>query len=88
MTKKQLQVLLPAIMIGIGLLLALTASSFTPFPAHGLSSTTTANLSPTTIASADSTSQAGSTDGIALMGVIIVLIVILPVLFRRSTWTK
>jgi hypothetical protein len=88
MAKKHLQILLPVIMIGAGLLLALTASSFTPFPAHGLSGTATANLTPTTIASVDSTSQAGSTDGITLMGVIIVLIVVLPVLFRRSTWKK
>jgi hypothetical protein len=88
MIKKHLQILLPAILIGVGLLLALTASSFTPFPAHGLSSIAIANLTPTTIASAESTSQAGSTDGITLMGVIIVLIVVLPVLFRRSTWKK
>jgi hypothetical protein len=33
-------------------------------------------------------SQAGSTDGIMLMGVVIVIIVLLPILLRRSTWTK
>jgi hypothetical protein len=88
MTKKHLQILVPAIIIGVGLLLALTASSFTPFAAHGLSSTATVNLTPTTIASVDSTSQAGSTDWITLMGVVIVLIAVLPVLFRRSTWAK
>jgi len=88
MTKKHLQILLTASIIGVGLLLALTASSFTPFPAHGLSSIATANLPPTPTAFAQSTSQAGSTDGITLMGVVIVLIAVLPVLFRRSTWTK
>ncbi len=36
----------------------------------------------------EAVSQAGSTDGIMLMGVVIVLIVLLPILFRRSTWTK
>jgi len=88
MTKKHLQILLPAIMIGAGLFLALTASSFTPFPAHGLSSTAIANLTPTPTVSAEARSQAGSTDWITLMGVVIVLIAVLPVLFRRSTWTK
>jgi hypothetical protein len=88
MNKKQLQILLPALMIGIGLLLALTASSFAPFPDHGLIHAATANLTPTPTASAEATSQAGSTDWITLMGVIIVLIVVLPVLFRRSTWIK
>ena len=33
-------------------------------------------------------SRAGSTDGIMLMGVVIVIIVLLPILLRRSTWTK
>ncbi|MGA7192464.1 MAG: hypothetical protein WBW94_02460 [Anaerolineales bacterium] len=88
MTKKYLRVLLPAIIIGIGILLALTASSFAPFPDHGLSRAAIANLTPTPTASAYTTSQAGSTDWITLMGVIIVLIVVIPVLFRRSTWTK
>ena len=36
----------------------------------------------------ESVSRAGSTDGIFLMGVILVLIVLLPIVFRRSTWTK
>jgi len=84
MTKKHLQILLPAIIIGIGILLALTASSFAPFPDHGLSSAAIANLTPTPTASAEVTSQAGSTDWITLMGVIIVLIVVLPVLFRQT----
>ncbi len=33
-------------------------------------------------------SHPGSTDGIMLMGVIIVIIVLLPLIFRKSTWTK
>ncbi len=33
-------------------------------------------------------SHPGSTDGIMLMGIIIVIIVLLPILFRRGTWTK
>jgi archaellum biogenesis protein FlaJ (TadC family) len=88
MTKKHLQILLPVIIVGIGILLALTASSFASFPVQRLGSAAIANLTPTPTFSAKSASQAGSTDWITLMGVIIVLIVVLPVLFRRSTWTK
>ena len=33
-------------------------------------------------------SHPGSTDGIMLMGIIIVIIVLLPIIFRRGTWTK
>ena len=88
MTKKHLQILLPVIIIGIGILLALTASSFAPSPAQGLGNAATANLTPTPAFPADAASQAGSTDWITLMGVIVVLIVVLPILFRRSTWTR
>jgi hypothetical protein len=31
-------------------------------------------------------SEIGSTDGIVLMGIIIVMIVVLPVLLRRKSW--
>jgi hypothetical protein len=30
----------------------------------------------------------GSTDGIMWMGVVIILIILLPLVFTRSTWTK
>jgi hypothetical protein len=33
-------------------------------------------------------SRAGSTDGIMVMGVVIVVIVLVPILLRRSMWTK
>ncbi len=33
-------------------------------------------------------SHPGSTDGIMLMGIIIVIIVLLPIVLRRDTWTK
>ena len=36
----------------------------------------------------ESVSRAGSTDGIFWMGVVLVFIVLLPILLRRSTWTK
>ena len=33
-------------------------------------------------------SRAGSTDNIMIMGVVIVIIVLVPILLRRSMWTK
>ena len=33
-------------------------------------------------------SEIGSTDGIVLMGVIIVLIVVVPILLRRKSWSN
>jgi hypothetical protein len=33
-------------------------------------------------------SRAGSTDGIMLLGVVIVIIVLVPILINRNTWTK
>ena len=87
MTKKQVQVLLPALIIGIGILLALATASFNSFSNPGLGAVT-ATLTPTVTPAAQATSQAGSTDWITLTGVIIVLIIVLPIIFRRQTWTK
>jgi len=43
---------------------------------------------PTPTPIPEAVSRAGSTDGIMLMGVVIVMIVLLPILLRRSIWTK
>ena len=88
MNKKYQRTLLSAILIGIGILLAFTASSFMPLAAGGPYTALTPNptLTPTVVSKA--ASQPGSTDWITLTGVIIVLIVVIPVLFRRSTSTK
>ncbi len=37
---------------------------------------------------AGAVSRAGSTDNIMIMGVVIVIIVLVPILLRRSMWTK
>ncbi|HUI88533.1 MAG TPA: hypothetical protein VLX61_07375 [Anaerolineales bacterium] len=66
----------------------MTASSFPPLGKRALHIAATANLTPTPVSSAVVSSPAGSTDWITLMGVVIVLIVVIPVLFRRSTWMK
>jgi hypothetical protein len=36
----------------------------------------------------ENVSEIGSTDGIVLMGVIIVLIVVVPILLRRKSWSS
>ncbi|HUH99331.1 MAG TPA: hypothetical protein VLZ89_18370 [Anaerolineales bacterium] len=87
MTKKYLQILLPTVVILIGILLALTASSVASFPIQA-GSTAIANLTPTPTVSPEAATQAGSTDWITLMGVIIVLIVVIPVFFRRRAGTR
>jgi len=102
MTKKQLQIFLPAIIMGIGTLLALTASSFATFPDQGLISAAFSTglglkpdpglaglyqaATPTPIGQA--VSHPGSTDGIVWLGFVIVAIVLLPILLRRIFWTK
>lgn len=48
--------------------------------------TTPAAEMGTIVAEAEAQSEAGSTDGIMFVAVIIVLIVILPILFRRQVW--
>jgi hypothetical protein len=87
MTRKYLRIFRPALLLGIGLLLAslgaLFASGSDPqLGAAALRLDLTATPAPHPV------SEAGSTDWIVLMGVIIVLIVILPIIFRRRTWAR
>jgi uncharacterized SAM-binding protein YcdF (DUF218 family) len=86
MKKTYFEILL-LVLIGFAIISLLTASSFAVFASQGFHSTAPQILTPTPTPSTG-VSQTGSTDWITLMGIIIVLIVILPVLFRRSTWTK
>jgi hypothetical protein len=89
MNKRILWTLYPVLIIGSGILLALTSAASSPIllikPDAGAAAIYQAST-PTPIPEA--VSRAGSTDGIMLMGLVIVLIVLLPILFRRSTWTK
>ncbi len=81
-------VLRPAVLLGIGLSLAALSATLSPVrvvqsrvaSASGLSLQVTATATP-----AAGISKVGSTDGIVFMGIIIVLIVILPILFRRRS---
>jgi len=71
----------------LGVALALTSLALNrPFPqAQGGAVTPTA-LAATAQAGSQARADAGSTDGIVLMAVIIVILVILPILFRHKEW--
>ena len=89
MDRQHLGILYPVLLIGIGVALAFGSAAFDA----GLrlnSDLGTAALpqaaAPTPTAQA--VSHAGSTDGIVWLGFVIVAIVLLPILLRRSVWTK
>ena len=69
----------------IALVIALVVAVFNQ-PAVAAQNTATASISMqiTATAAAEGVSEIGSTDGILLMGFVIVLIVIIPVLVRRK----
>jgi hypothetical protein len=91
--KKLLPILRPVALLGIGLILAvLSAAVGTISPGMGGNDLLAAarylqTTSPTPIAT-EGISRIGSTDGIVLMGIVIVLIVIMPIWLRRKTWAK
>lgn len=76
------------IMIGLSIAFALSTTSLTSIDSRvSLKPTTVPPIvifTPTPVA----VSHPGSTDGIMLMGFIIVLIIVLPIIFKRSTWTR
>jgi hypothetical protein len=91
--KKLLPVLRPVTLLGIGLIMAvLSAAVGTISPDMGGNNLSTAahylqTTSATPTVTGD-TSRVGSTDGIVLMGIVIVLIIVIPILFRQKTWSK
>jgi hypothetical protein len=73
-------------LLGVALALASLALN-RPFPqAQGGAAVTPAALTATAPAASQARADAGSTDGIVLMAVIIVILVILPILFRHKEW--
>jgi len=95
--KKLLLILRPVALLGIGLILAvLSAAVGTVSPNAGGNNLLAAaqNLqaaSPTptpTPTATEDISRIGSTDGIVLMGIVIVLIIAIPILLRRKAWGK
>jgi hypothetical protein len=98
MNKRILRTLYPVFIIVAGVLLALISAitsgtavsagtqpdlQFNPY--MGWAAMVQAST-PTPVVGA--VSRAGSTDGIMLLGVIIVIIVLVPILINRNTWTK
>lgn len=97
MSKKYLLVLYSILIIGTGLAAALIRanSDVRARSDSNLSSSLNTDLRAAAVYQAASptpteqaVSVAGSTDGIILMGVIIVVIILLPLLVRKSTWKK
>ena len=69
----------------VALLLLLVFTNFSPVPASAqLAGAASAALQATSTPSAGDGSEVGSTDGILVMGVVIVLIVTLPLMFRKQ----
>jgi hypothetical protein len=73
-----------ALLLGV-LILLLALTNFTPSPALAKDSTSSHTLNQQAAPSAQEggDTEIGSTDGILVMGVVIVLIVSLPLIFRK-----
>jgi len=75
------------IVISLALALAIAALTYTVQPAeYGKLSAAAFFLQTTPTPEQVDRSEVGSTDGIAVMGFVIVAIVVLPILLRRKAW--
>lgn len=89
MIHRRLRVIFPLLILGAGGLLAILGSISGLALDHstGIPAVSRANLAtPTPIPSP--TSIPGSTDGIMWLGAVIVIIILLPILLNKSTWTR
>lgn len=77
--------IITAVLIGI-LILALSLTNFNPPAAFALGSAASRYSQPSArpVAQVTDTSEIGTTDGIVVMGIVIVLTVTLPLAFRRK----
>ena len=81
----------PIITVGLGLVLALFSAALTysaPPDIQGDLTSAQFLLQPTRTPKPQDTSEIGSTDGIIVMGLIIVLIIVVPILVRRESWME
>ncbi|MDQ2691339.1 MAG: hypothetical protein M3Y68_04845 [Chloroflexota bacterium] len=85
------RLLRPIITVGLGLVLALFSAALS----YSASPSTPANpgssdtiLQATMTAQPGDVSEVGSTDGVLVMGFVIALIIIIPILLRRSSWME
>jgi hypothetical protein len=78
----------PIAVIGIGLLLALMSAAVSQPSMAREEPASLLVVQATHTPAAQGASEIGSTDGIMLMSVVIVLIVIVPILVRRKIWMR
>lgn len=81
----------PIITIGLGLVLALSSaalSSSKPPAMQGNLGAAAFFLQTTPTPQPQELSKIGSTDGIAAMGILIALIIVIPILLRRKSWMQ
>jgi hypothetical protein len=81
----------PIITVGLGLVLALFSAALTysaPADVAEYPPSAAFLLQPTQTPDPQDLSEIGSTDGIILMGLIIALIIVIPILARRKSWTE
>ena len=84
--KKPLHILRPAVLIVIGLMLALVSAAVGQPAAFGKAGTPTVIVTSTP--PAVSSSEIGSTDGLVFVSAIIVVIILTPMLLRWKTWLR
>ena len=75
------------ILLGIAVLYTSLALNI-PFPAAQDANTTPTLLESTIAVTPEAREDVGSTDGIMLVAVVIVLIVIIPILLKRQAWSN
>ena len=75
------------VMLGIAILFTGLALN-RPSPTIQETTATPTILADTIVSTAEARGDVGSTDGIMLMAVVIVLIVIIPILLRRQAWSN
>lgn len=87
--KRLLKILRPILLIAFGLLLAIVSSLTSPLLAKGGNIAQGAFLAQITVTPTPvEISEVGSTDGIVLMAIFIVVVVIVPVLIWRRSWAR
>jgi hypothetical protein len=91
LTHRAASLVRPIITLGLGFLLALLSAALTyptPPALEGAFGATAFFVQPTSTPQPKDLSEIGSTDGIVIMGFLIVLIVIIPILVRRKAWME
>ena len=84
--KRLLHILRPIALLGIGLLFAVT-SAVLGQPTISAASLSAGALAPQATPTLVPNSEVGSTDWITLVSIIVVLIIVIPILVRRRSWS-